>query len=270
MIRRGAHSWWARRWIEALEALGWEARLARGRTYARAGNVRSIDIQPGRVTARVKGSRPQPYTVRIELPALSDDDWARVVEGLAGQARYAASLLAGEMPPNVDELFTEQGAHLFPRSEAELRTECSCPDWANPCKHVAAVHYVLGNELDRDPFMLFRLRGRGRDAVLAALRARRTTGEAAEGPPAPDDPQPPTPNPQDAPLEAQLDRFWTIGDELAELRFAVEPPRVEAAVLKRLGPPATPEGDLPTADLARAYRLISDQALRAAYESGEG
>src|SRR5688572_30083006 len=82
---RSAHSWWARRWIEALEALGWEARLARGRTYARAGNVRSIDIQPGRVTARVKGSRPQPYTVRIELPALSDDDWARVVEALAGQ-----------------------------------------------------------------------------------------------------------------------------------------------------------------------------------------
>ena len=261
-------NWWARRWIAALEALGWDARLARGRTYARAGNVRSIDMQAGRVVARVKGSRPQPYTVKIELPALSDETWARVIEALGRQARYAASLLAGEMSPNIDEVFAEQRAHLFPRSEADLQTDCSCPDEANPCKHVAAVHYVLGAELDRDPFLLFRLRGRTREAVLASLRATRSL--PSERPTHPHEPTSEA-NPADEPLETQLDRFWTLGDEFEGLRLAIEGPRVPEAVLKRLGSPPDPqEGELPRAELARLYRQISDQAIRSAYESGDG
>ena len=265
---RSAQSWWARRWVEALEALGWGGRLQRGRSYARAGAVRSIDVRPGRVTARVKGSRPQPYTVRVELPVVSDEAWGRVVEALSGQARYAASLLAGEMPPDIDEVFAEQGVHLFPQSEDELTTDCSCPDWANPCKHVAAVHYVLGAEFDRDPFLLFRLRGRTREAIVAALRASRvaivasgTSSVEAESEGGGAEP----------PLEAQIERFWTLGEEFGGLRFAVERPRVAEAVLKRLGSPAVPgEGELPAAELARFYRSIGERAIRSAYESGEG
>ena len=267
-MMRSAQSWWARRWVEALEALGWEGRLQRGRSYARAGAVRSIDVRPGRVTARVKGSRPQPYTVRIELPTLSDEAWARVVEALAGQARYAASLLAGEMPPNIDEVFAEQSVQLFPRSEDELQTDCSCPDWANPCKHVAAVHYVLGAEFDRDPFLLFRLRGRTREAIVAALRASRTA-PGSERPAAEADAAETVGS--ETPLEEQLDRFWTLGEEFGALRFAVERPRVAEAVLKHLGGPVVPnEGELPLAELVRFYRTVGERAIRSAYESGEG
>ena len=265
-MMRSTQSWWARRWIEALEALGWDARLQRGRSYARAGAVRSIDVQPGRVVARVKGSRPQPYTVRIELPPLSDEAWGRVLAALGGEARYAASMLAGEMPTTIEEVFAEQGAHLFPHSGEELVTECSCPDWANPCKHVAAVHYVLGAELDRDPFLLFRLRGRTREAVMAALRASRTVAEEATAEPD----SPGEAGQADTRLEDQLDRFWTVGEEFGALRFAVARPRVPEAVLKRLGnPPTLHEGDLPLSELVRLYRVIADRAIRSAYESGE-
>ena len=261
-------NWWAQRWIAALEALGWEARLQRGRTYARSGHVRSIDLQAGRVVARVKGSRPQPYTVRIELTSLPDEAWERVIAALGSQARYAASLLAGEMPPRIEAVLEQEGAHLFPRAEADLVTDCSCPDPASPCKHVAAVHYVLGAGLDRDPFLLFRLRGRSREALLAALRTSRSVPEhpgaaaahLATAVPA-----------AEQPLEEQLDRFWTLGEEFGELRFTIESPRVPEAVLKRLGSPPDPqEGELPRGELARLYRQISNQAIRSAYESGEG
>jgi len=217
------------------------------------------------VVARVKGSRPQPYAVRIELPTLADETWERVIAALSSSARFAASLLAGKMPPDIDQVFAEHGAHLFPASEDELETDCSCPDWANPCKHVAAVHYVLGAELDRDPFLLFRLRGRSRDQVIAALRALRSPADAAAPSTTSD-----TGSSDRVSPERQLERHWSVGEEFASLRFAVARPQVAEAVLKRLGPPPTlHEGDVPPAELARLYRVISERALRSAYDSDE-
>jgi uncharacterized Zn finger protein len=181
-VKRIGSTWWGQRWIQALEAMsdGYSGRLARGRVYARTGRVHDLVVAAGKVTARVTGSRPEPYQVTIELDTLSDSDWSEAIQVMAGQARFAADLLAGQMPAELDEAFRAGGTSLFPVEEADLETTCSCPDWANPCKHVAATHYVLGEALDRDPFLLLELRGRPRDQVLAELRAARAEDQARD------------------------------------------------------------------------------------------
>ena len=174
-VKRIGSTWWGQRWIQALEAIsdGYSGRLARGRVYARTGRVHDLVVAAGKVTARVTGSRPEPYEVTIELDTLSDSAWSEAIQAMAGQARFAADLLAGQMPAELDDAFRAGGTSLFPVEETDLETTCSCPDWANPCKHVAATHYVLGEALDRDPFLLLELRGRLRDQVLSELRAAR-------------------------------------------------------------------------------------------------
>src|SRR6059036_1628093 len=96
---------------------------------------------------------------------------------MANQAVFAAELLAGEMPKEIDQAFRASGRSLFPAKVKDLQTACSCPDWANPCKHVAATHFVLGEAFDRDPFLLFELRGRSKDQVLSALRRARASSQ---------------------------------------------------------------------------------------------
>ena len=182
--RRGAfgESWWARRWIEVLEGFPIGARLGRGRSYARKGQVLDIDVEPGTVTARVQGSRRAPYRVTVALPTLSEADRQAVARELARHTQLAAGLLAGEMPPELEEVFLEAGAPLFPQEVGDLETACSCPDWSNPCKHIAAVYYLVAEELDRNPFLLLRLRGfRRRDLVKATgEKTGARPGEKAE------------------------------------------------------------------------------------------
>lgn len=179
-VKKAGATWWGKRWIEALEAMssGYSGRLARGKTYARTGRAHDLAIGGGKATAKVTGSR-EPYDVRIELAAFRDAVWSRAIAAMAAKAQFAAELLAGRMPDEIDDAFKQAGKSLFPVKASDLRTDCNCPDWANPCKHVAAVHFVLGEAFDRDPFLLFELRGRSREQVLETLRAARA--DAAEG-----------------------------------------------------------------------------------------
>src|SRR5206468_8903950 len=164
------------RWIAVLEGFELGGRLQRARAYARRGQVVSISIEKGRVDAVVQGSRPEPYAVSLETRTLPAAEWARLAATLTREARFAAKLLAGEMPPDVEEAFRRAGLSLFPAQKEDLRTSCSCPDWSNPCKHIAAVYYLLGEEFDRDPFLVFRLRGLDRDELVRLLgRAAATT-----------------------------------------------------------------------------------------------
>jgi uncharacterized Zn finger protein len=169
--QRGAFGtqWWAKRWIEVLERLSIGSRLQRGRRYARAGQVLDVTIRAGKVTAKVQGSRAAPYAVTIEVATLDAAAWRKVAEHIAGEARFSARLLAGEMPHEIEEAFAAAGTSLFPTDLKQLQTECSCPDWSNPCKHIAATYYLIGEEFDRDPFLLFTLRGGTKAAVLAEL-----------------------------------------------------------------------------------------------------
>lgn len=219
---RGAfgRSWWAKRWIGWLEGLGLGARLARGRTYARQGQVLEITIEPGEVHARVQGSRATPYRVSIQVPPLGRAEWRQVATAIAAQSAFAARLLAGEIPQDIETAFQAAGVPLFPTGAQDLRTACSCPDWSNPCKHVAAVYYLIGEEIDRDPFLLFRLRGMPRDELFALLTA--TAAPAAPAQPATE------------PLPADPVAFWGVGATPFPLPDPAAPP-IGLALLRRMG-----------------------------------
>jgi len=183
--KRGAftQNWWAKRWIEVLEGFDIGSRLQRGRAYARSGQVLDIKIETGRVTAKVQGSSPRPYAVRIRVDTLSLSERARLGLALSEQILFVAKLLANEMPQDIEQVFVAAGLSLFPQRSGDLQTECSCPDWSNPCKHVAAVYYLIGEEFDRDPFLLFKLRGIDREQLLAALDVTAASEAAPEAAP---------------------------------------------------------------------------------------
>jgi uncharacterized Zn finger protein len=222
-------TWWAKRWIAVLESFDIGARLQRGRSYARRGQVLSIDVGEGSVTAKVQGSRPTPYEVSIQVHVLPAGDWDTLLQALAGQALFSAKLLAGEMPQDIEQVFKDAGLSLFPARLDDLETSCSCPDYSNPCKHIAAVYYLLGEEFDRDPFLLFRLRGLGREELVRRLGAA-SPGDAAS----PEAAAPAAPAPAQ-PLPAEPAAFWSAGALPDDLFGDVQAPPMSAAWPKRLG-----------------------------------
>lgn len=172
---RGAigQSWWSRRFLDVLESFAMGSRLARGKTYARKGQVTSLEVVPGEVRAQVQGSRARPYQVTIGFPVLTELVWAKAEIALSEQALPSAKLLAGEVPPELEQLFADAGAPLFPQQVTDLKQRCSCPDWEVPCKHLAATFYLLAEAFDSDPFLVLRWRGRDREQLLARLRELR-------------------------------------------------------------------------------------------------
>jgi uncharacterized Zn finger protein len=179
---RGAigSTWWSRRFLEVLESLAMGGRLDRGRNYARRGQVISLEVVPGAVNATVQGSRARPYEVSIGLPVFPEDVWVGAEVALAEQALPSAKLLAGEVPPELEEIFAAAGAPLFPRTARELEQRCSCPDAAVPCKHLAATFYLMAEAFDEDPFLILRWRGRDRKALLDRVRQLRSGGGPTE------------------------------------------------------------------------------------------
>jgi uncharacterized Zn finger protein len=267
---RFVEHWWANRWIEALTGFMDSGRLSRGRSYARRGQVLEIDIKPGKVSARVQGSRRAPYRVQIVLEPLSNAQWDQVLDALAEQALFAAQLLNGEMPPEIEEVFRAVRVPLFPERQGDLETECSCPDWVNPCKHIAAVSYLLGERFDGDPFLLFELRGRSQKEIAAALRQRRARGiEIRE---APEAYQLGAIEPAEvANLQECLDSYWTLDTETQDMAFQIAPPPIEMALLKRLGLPGYLEGRTFWPQMSRVYAGVAARALEKAFaEAGEG
>ncbi|HET8772228.1 MAG TPA: SWIM zinc finger family protein [Thermoanaerobaculia bacterium] len=214
--KRGAFAkqWWAQRWIAVLEGFNLGARLQRGRTYARGGQVLGIDVQPGRVESRVQGSRRDPYRVSIAIKPFTPDERARFSAALSASPLHLAKLLAGEMPQDIETVLEQQRVSLFPARQSELTTECSCPDWSNPCKHIAAVYYLLGEEFDRDPFLLLQVRGITRDDLAGPAPEFSVVGVR---------PQP------------HLTDFWEGSRPSLDLIGDIDP-RGRLALLERLGP----------------------------------
>ncbi|WP_243707310.1 SWIM zinc finger family protein [Micromonospora sp. KC606] len=171
-------SWWSRRFLEVLESFALGTRLTRGRAYARRGQVLRLDVLPGRVEATVQGSRAAPYRVTIELPPFPAALWEKVERKLAAQAFFSARLLAGDLPAELEQVFADAGAPLFPGGLRELTQRCNCPDAAVPCKHLAATFYLLAEAFDADPFELLHWRGRSRAVLLDRLRALRADATA--------------------------------------------------------------------------------------------
>src|SRR5438876_6060757 len=262
---RGAigETWWSKRWVHVLESFGMGARLTRGRAYARQGQVLSVDIEPGIVKAKVQGSAPRPYNIKIQLQPLSDRDWDEVTDAMASQALFAAKLLAGEMPTNIEEAFSTVKLSLFPTSIHDLKTDCSCLDWANPCKHIAAVYYILADRFDEDPFLIFKLRGRTKEEIIEALREKRAEALPPESVAASTATEGDAVDEASLRLEDYLDTFWQVGEGLDSFVVSPQAPKVEKAVLKRLGDgPFSVGGQNITVLLGKAYDVVKDAAVR--------
>ncbi|MEI2699164.1 MAG: hypothetical protein V9E94_12825 [Microthrixaceae bacterium] len=172
--RQFGTTWWGRAWLDALEAGGssYQSRLPRGRSYARKGAVIDMELAAGHVAARVVGRSGEIHRVDLAVRRLALSEWEQVADAIAGRAAHLAALLDGELDPGVVDDAASVEIDLIPRA-GDLRTDCTCDDWVEPCKHSAAVCYLVAEEFDRNPFSLFLLRGMTRDDLIAMVRARR-------------------------------------------------------------------------------------------------
>jgi len=261
-------TWWSQRFITVLETFGIGSRLQRGKRYARTGQVLTMEIAAGQVKASVQGSRTKPYRVFIESEVLPPSDWDAIESVMASSAVFAARLLADEMPEEIEEAFTDSSTSLFPVSADELDSACSCPDWENPCKHIAAVYYLLAEAFDGDPFLIFAWRGRTKEELLGSLRARRrgsppkggsqwrVVAEASDtGPfgwPVAD------PDRITRTQVAEQMSWWGVDADLAAIEIR---PRLAVApdlVLRQLDPePLATDGQRITNELRRLYEAIT-------------
>ena len=224
---RFGQTWWGCRWIDTLESFSIGARLGRGKSYARSGQVLFICIEEGEVHAGVQGSRKAPYGLEIKLNAYKPMHWKKLAKSLREQPFYVARLLSGEIPEDFERIMKEHGMPLLPERGNDLKMDCACPDWSKPCKHIAAVIYLLAEEFDRDPFLLFELRGITREEFLyeitgTVVEAKEDTDEAEET------------IHRSAPLNPG-DDFWEEGMLPDDFYGVVRTPPAPAALPKRLG-----------------------------------
>lgn len=266
-----SREWWAQRWVDVLESFGWRRRLERARNYARQGNVLALEFNGPHVSALVQGTAPEPYQVSLSLDPFSDEQWSYVIETMSQRAIFSAKLLAGEMPQNIEEVFTNNGLSLFPLTRFDIHSKCSCPDPANPCKHIGAVYYLLGDRFSEDPFVLFQLRGRTQEEIIAALRQMRSSnGEASTKTTIVETPASDRPS---APLQSE--QFWRYTEQLEPSLVVIAPPPSTETVLDILGPiplktestaGATPNATSSAAidHLRSIYTAVSQQAVLAA------
>lgn len=180
-----SRTWWGQKFIAALASFSSESRLSRGRSYANGNKIKHFEIIEGSVVAHIRGSvnpyfgvYEEPlYTTAIDFQPISKAKWAAIVALMATKASLISRLMLNEVPESIEEAFAPLGLGLLPTGSKDLDTHCSCPDWSNPCKHIAGLHYFLAEKIDQDPFLLFELRGLPR-AELQAELAKSPLGQA--------------------------------------------------------------------------------------------
>jgi uncharacterized Zn finger protein len=275
---QASREWWSQRWLDLLDSYRFKKRLERARNYARQGNVLSIEFKGAKVLARVQGSEVEPYKVSLSIQPFSEEEWGYVIETISKKAVFAAKLLAGEMPQNIEEAFTTNGLSLFPFTLSDVHSKCSCPDKANPCKHVGAVYYQLGDRFSEDPFVLFKLRGRSKEQIISDLRQLRSSKIDVSPTETSNTPIEIT-NAQSTPSTIKLDSFWHYNEAL-DSSLVVIAPTASETVLDVLG--AIPLGkeeenvvNVTSADvvmkyLETVYQDVRQKAVLAAMNVGEG
>jgi uncharacterized Zn finger protein len=206
--------------------------------------VVDLKVDAYEVTARVQGSEADPYDVAIGIDVIDEPTWAAIEEVLASQAVFRARLLAGEMPPEIEEVFAAFGIPLFPGASGDLHIMCSCPDWGEPCKHAAAVLYLLAEAFDDDPFLILAWNGRTKEQLLAGLRRLESADAAAAADPL---------EIEETPITERLEDFWAPA---AVRDRPPAPPMPPGLLLKLLDPPKV-----------KVRRKDLTEALRPAYEA---
>ena len=264
--------WWVLRWLDLLDKYRFKKRLERGRRYATEGNILSIAFQGAEIVATVQGTENEPYELSIYLDIFSNEDWDYVIETMSQKAIFSAQLLTGEMPPNIEEVFTANGLSLFPFSLSEVHSRCSCPDPKNPCKHIAAVYYQLGDRFSEDPFVLFQLRGRTREQILDRLRQIRS-GKAEEQRSEGAEVQRriSQSSTQDSQTPLNIEKFWQYDEPLDSSLVVIAPPPESKTVLDILGtvPLASSDAQAVRQYLEQVYATASQRAMMSALNREE-
>lgn len=237
--------WWSRRFVDVVESYSKSNRITRGKRYARKGQIVDLTVETGVVSASVQGSRSNPYDVTIRGDALDEETWREIEQAMADRAVFAARLLAEEMPADIETVFEACDVSLFPESYSDMTTNCSCPDTANPCKHLAAVFYILAERFDDDPFLIFKWRGRSRETLLDRLQDLRSVDNESGSEAVPFE------NGDDRPLGECLDAFWTAGESVEDVHIRSGTADVADATLRQLGHP--PAGLGPVHDTVTEY-----------------
>jgi uncharacterized Zn finger protein len=271
--RRADGQGWSRQWRTWLRTLG----LAEGeRSGAR---VKRLEVTPGLITATVQDRNGASCEVEMRVAMWSEEQWQRVMDALGSQAIFAAQLLAGDLPPEMEQALTTAGVQLLPAGMDELLHRCTCDHpGRRPCEHITAVYLALGDMLADDPWLLFRLRGRDQQTVLRGLRTQRTrSADSSSAPARPADRHQAdagfyraasvtTADDEIPSLEQQVDGFWGSAKTIDTFRPHIMPSPVELVLLRRLGPPPMgAEGGDAYDRLAALYRRISREALTLAY-----
>jgi uncharacterized Zn finger protein len=262
--RRGkfGQTWLGKEWIGTIEGKGDEQRLSRGRAYARHGNVKSITIKPGIIKARVHGSWGT-YSVQIELPPLALQVCESIVEMLAQSIVVSSQLMSGHAPVEVQEIFSMVGEPVLLKEA--LKTSCSCPDAANPCKHIAAVFYLMADEIDRDPFQFLSFRGLARDTFVKALQQGTESSNAKEAKKKKQQVKKvASKDAQKKQQELSLENFWS-GQPTTVCMPHNKEPKVAAALIKQLGSIPLWKGNNPfVKEMEEVYTKASSYALELA------
>lgn len=155
-------TWWGKKWVEVLSKYEHDQRMSRGRAYARADMAKKFNIAKCLISANVKGSSGN-YKVKINFKKFNDKEWGKIIRKLASKPILLSKLLNNEMPEDIEK---SVGHSFIPKS---FNSECSCPDYANPCKHIAAVFYTLADEIDYNPMILFKLKGIEKEELFRKL-----------------------------------------------------------------------------------------------------
>jgi uncharacterized Zn finger protein len=276
---QASREWWSQRWLDLLDSYRFKKRLERARTYSRQGNVLSIEFKNAKVLARVQGSEVEPYKVSLFLDSFSNEEWSYVIETMSQKAIFAAKLLAGEMPQNIEVVFTSNGLSLFPFTLGDVHSKCSCPDKAIPCKHIGAVYYQLGDRFSEDPFVLFQLRGRTKEQIISDLRDLRSkkSGNKSANVLLKNEISDIKQEIYHHQYSLKIDSFWQYNEPL-ESSLVVIVPSVNETVLEVLGaiPLAKEEetlvnssaSDIATNYLQTVYKDVSQKAVLAAMNVG--
>ena len=278
-------AWWVQQWVDLLNSYRFKKRLERGRNYARQGNILSLEFTESKVHATVQGTATEPYQLSIWIERFTDEDWGFVIDTLGEKALYSAQLLAGEMPDSIEAVFTSNGLSLFPFTLSDVKSRCSCPDPKNPCKHIAAVYYQLGDFFREDPFVLFQLRGRTKEQILEALRQKRqqaigesATAEASAAGESTKKKQSKAktkktkakkesaaePSPKKPTTAIAIENFWQYDEPIDPSLIVITP--AEQTVLDVIGdmPLAATEAQIVTEHLKTLYQTVAQQAMMTA------
>lgn len=267
----------ALRLLELARAAAAPEDFAEGLDYARRGQTLNAEVKGTLVGGVIQGRADRPYSTTLRFKSIPDEAWRQAAEAMAGQAIYAARLIAGEIPDQLDSLFVASGASLAPRAQ-DVEASCTCGHSSGWCKHACTLAAILADRVEQRPFLIFELRGHVGETLLESIRERSgQSSVTAVARPVYEAHVPMAPSARGKPLAECVDRFWDAGPDLDQIPTPIAPPQVTHPLLRRLGPSPFKEWRFPLLgllatcyDVIGASHLDRDEEPAIDAEAGEG